>query len=115
MIDSLISFQKKIEQEISDNTIDISAKKYQFEQNLKNLQHEREMHLYVTLTVGLAALISCFVTIFKPMLPLFILDILFCGLFIAYIFHYRSLENRTQHWYELQNKLMGKKTDFAHY
>jgi len=79
-----------------------------FRQNLKNLQHERHLHLLVTLTVGLACLLASLATLFLFSLPLVVFDFLLLILFIAYLVHYRKLENTTQSWYQLADKLGQK-------
>lgn len=107
MIGDLLSIQNDIEQLIKDKPKDTSwRREYRwFNQQIKNLQHEREMHLYVTLTMGIAGLLSTFVTIFYPIiLMLALVGILFI-MFIAYLIHYRKLENTVQYWYSLQKKL----------
>ncbi|MBU0570015.1 hypothetical protein KKB40_04510, partial [Patescibacteria group bacterium] len=72
------------------------------------LKHERHMHLLVTLTIGLACLLSSLTTLFFPSVALFIFDFaLFC-LLIAYLVHYRKLENTTQGWYQIADKLAKK-------
>ena len=95
------------------NTI-LSAKAYQtnWRQVLENhkdmidkIQHERLIHLLVTIFVGTIMSASAFITIVtqKPDLLIFCIPLLF--LFIGYIFHYRYLENTTQDWYLLEEKI----------
>jgi len=79
-----------------------------FEHLLSHLQHERLIHLLVTLTVGLATLISTLVTLSHPLLPLIVLDAILGTLFLAYIIHYRRLENSTQSCYPLLTCLQIK-------
>ena len=92
----------------------LSAKPYHTDwkrvlENHKNMiakiQHERLIHLLVTIFVGTIMSASAFVIIVtqKPDLLIFGIPLLF--LFIGYLFHYRFLENTTQSWYELEEEI----------
>jgi len=72
---------------------------------LARIQHERLMHLLVMMFVGIIMSCSVFFTIVttKPDLLIFGIPLFF--LFIAYIFHYRFLENTTQNWYLLEDQI----------
>ena len=72
---------------------------------LARIQHERLIHLLVMIFVGIIMSCSVFFTIvtMKPDLLIFGIPLLF--LFIAYIFHYRFLENTTQNWYLLEDQI----------
>jgi hypothetical protein len=110
MLETLFENHKELEKLLADNPPDTDWKREMkfFKTNLKQLQLERIIHLMVTLTVGLATLLSCFVTMIYQMFPLFILDGILMVLFIAYILHYRKLENMAQSWYPLLNALKKK-------
>lgn len=75
---------------------------------LLNMQFERLIHLIVTMTVGIATLISCLATIISQNNLLLIVDVVLIVLFFFYILHYRKLENTTQNWYSNLEKI-GKK------
>lgn len=69
------------------------------------IQHERLIHLLVTIFVGLVMSASAF-TIFITKSPeILLLCIPLVILFMAYLFHYRFLENTTQGWYLLEEKI----------
>lgn len=72
------------------------------------IQHERLIHLLVTIFVGISMLLCFLTTIITQKFYLLLLDIPLFFLFIGYIFHYRYLENTTQTWYELQNLIEKK-------
>ncbi|OGK64531.1 hypothetical protein A2209_02430 [Candidatus Roizmanbacteria bacterium RIFOXYA1_FULL_41_12] len=78
--------------------------------NLKfvHFQQERLIHLLVTLTVGLACLLSCLTTLFYPLAPLYMLDAILMALFWAYLNYYRRLENTAQSWYQTLDDLQKK-------
>lgn len=75
---------------------------------LYHLQRERLIHLLVTITVTIITIIVCFALLLRPTLLLGILTLLLICLLIPYIFHYRKLENTTQRWYSLTNRLESK-------
>ena len=72
-------------------------------------QHERLIHLIVTLAFALFFLLCFLFTVKNPSIGLFILDFLFLLLLIPYIIHYYYLENITQKLYVQYDKLQEKK------
>jgi cobalamin biosynthesis protein CobD/CbiB len=107
MLTQILSTQKTLTKLIAKNSpqTNWSIEIAHFNLLLSCLQHERLIHLLVTLTVGLATLISYFVTLFHPLLTLYLLDFILSLLFVVYIFHYRRLENTTQNCYPLLEEL----------
>ena len=107
MLKNIITYQEKIEQLIKDNSgrVDWGKEQQYFQIMIKNQQHERLVHLLVTLTVGLAGLISCFAFMAFPKIPLIVLCLILLPLFLAYIIHYRKLENHTQDCYKTLEKI----------
>ena len=75
---------------------------------IKIIQHERLIHLLVTIFVGITFSLFCVTTIITGNLMLGLLDFLLLFLFLGYIFHYRFLENTTQSWYALTDKIKEK-------
>jgi hypothetical protein len=71
-------------------------------------QHERLIHLLVTLFFGLALLISVFFTLVYPKIVMFGLDLLLIILLIPYLFHYRQLENGVQRLYKQTDEVWEK-------
>jgi hypothetical protein len=69
------------------------------------MQHERLVHLIVTLAVCLFALLALGMTLFRPILPLVALSALLLILAVAYLIHYYRLENRVQRWYDLSHRI----------
>jgi len=110
MYKNLLEIQKRTEQIVKENKSDTDWREEisYFQLELSHLNQERLIHLIVTLTVGVVGIASVFVTIFRPSLPLFVLDIIFMGLFAAYIFHYKRLEDTAQYWYEIIHRLKDK-------
>jgi Na+/alanine symporter len=73
------------------------------------LQHERLIHLIVTLAFGLFLLITVlFIAAFHILLLLPLAGLLFI-MFIPYIIHYYHLENGVQRLYNQYNKIEERK------
>jgi cell division protein FtsW (lipid II flippase) len=69
------------------------------------IQHERLVHLLVTLAFGCFFLISVlFAAVFEK-LGILALSFLFLVLLVPYIIHYYKLENGIQRWYGLYNDI----------
>lgn len=72
------------------------------------MQHERLVHLIVTLFVCLFMLLSWGFAIIKPSIPAITLAVLLLILSLAYIIHYYRLENNVQKWYSLSGEIKGR-------
>ena len=72
------------------------------------MQHERMIHLIVTMFVGLFMVLTILFVTLHPTVPLGVLALVLLGLFSAYIVHYFRLENGVQRWYLLANRLDEK-------
>jgi len=106
MLNDLHKYQQWIETEL---TKPIKEELWEYhKEKIREFQHERLIHLLVTLTVGMALLLSVFATflIHKPML--YIIDGIFFLLFIPYLFHYRGLENGVQRLYKITDTIYRK-------
>jgi len=79
-------------------------------EKLANLQHERLIHLIVTMTVSICTVIFTSVTIFVPQPAFLIVDLMLAILLVAYLGYYRKLENTTQKWYGLTDRIKSKIT-----
>jgi len=75
---------------------------------ISHIQHERLIHLLVTIFVGIVMSIGSFITIVTQKIELLIFCIPLLILFIAYLLHYRFLENTTQRWYLLEENIQSK-------
>jgi hypothetical protein len=72
---------------------------------IAKIQHERLIHLLVTIFVGTIMSASAFIIIITKQSDLVIFFISLTCLFIGYLFHYRFLENTTQNWYLLEEEI----------
>lgn len=69
-------------------------------------QHERLVHLIVTITFALLTMLAILGTMIEPQPALFMLILLLIVLLIPYIRHYYILENGVQKLYRYYDKLM---------
>lgn len=69
------------------------------------MQHERLVHLLVTLAFGVALLAALAMALAAPALPVHVLAGLLLLLFIPYVGHYFFLENTVQRWYGLADEI----------
>ena len=80
---------------------------------MQNFQHERLIHLIVTLffcglaliTLGLSCWFFCIANWNWTVIPFILVDLLLIGLSIAYVAHYYFLENHIQKLYKYTKKL----------
>ena len=75
---------------------------------IRFMQHERLIHLLVTLFFGLNFILITMFLWVNPALVLLVADFLLIILLIPYIFHYFKLENGVQKLYQL-NQLIRKR------
>lgn len=109
MIDFLNQYLKEIDRKIKD------GKSQDWEEILKNhretvefIQHERLIHLLVTLTVAVLFVVSMMFSLIYQFEVLFLVDFLLLVLLVPYIFHYFRLENGVQKMYWI-DKLIEEK------
>lgn len=73
-------------------------------------QHERLIHLIVTLTYGFTTVLSMILCVGFDNIIIFIVPILLLFLLIPYIMHYFKLENSVQYLYKQYEKMINKRT-----
>lgn len=76
------------------------------------MQHERLIHLMVTIAFGLFLLVTMLIAFINPAIPVIILMGLFFVLLLPYIIHYYFLENTIQNWYRLTDEIERKQITF---
>lgn len=74
-------------------------------------QHERLVHLLVTLLFAVMFVSTTLFFTVRPTLPVFVLDLLFLVLLVPYIRHYYILENGVQRLYFLYDRLRERLPD----
>ena len=72
------------------------------------LQHERLVHLLVTLFFGLSALLTLLFLVLHPQPLVGVLLLLLLVLLVPYLVHYYRLENGVQRWYHLANEIEAR-------
>jgi uncharacterized membrane protein len=86
-------------------------KKYHKTQ-IEFIQHERLIHLMVTLAFSFFLIISLIVTAVYSHLEMALLDLILTIVLIFYVIHYYKLENGVQRLYDLANDIEKRYTDF---
>lgn len=71
-------------------------------------QHERLVHMFITLFFGLLFFLSVSFTMMIPNYVFLACDVIFLGLIIAYVIHYFRLENGVQRLYRLNTEIEKK-------
>ena len=109
MTDFLNQYLREIDKKIKDN------KNQNWKVVIKNhremigfIQHERLIHLLVTLAVAILFMVSMMFSLVYQFVFLFLVDFLLLVLLIPYIFHYFKLENGVQKMYWI-DKLIEEK------
>ncbi|MDQ2087869.1 hypothetical protein RBH29_15670 [Herbivorax sp. ANBcel31] len=104
----MVKYMKKHEKLISESLKeqrDLDFLKKYHKNQIEIIQHERLIHLLVTLFFGLFFLLSVlFAVVFEKMI-LLSLSAVFLILLIPYVFHYYKLENGVQKWYKIYNEI----------
>jgi cell division protein FtsW (lipid II flippase) len=72
------------------------------------MQHERLIHLIVTLFVCLFTLLAFGFAAIQTSWPALLLSVVFLLLALAYLIHYFRLENGVQRWYGLSHQIKQK-------
>ncbi len=72
------------------------------------MQHERLIHLLVTLAVCAFLLLVLGFAIVQPIWPAWAISALLLILVVGYLVHYFRLENGVQRWYEVANDMEAR-------
>jgi hypothetical protein len=104
--------KEKLLSDENDQNWGVIKKKH--EQIIGYMQHERLIHLFVTLAFGLFLLISTVIVTVKPSHQSIALMSLFFLMLIPYIAHYFFLENTIQRWYTLMDDIEKRMEHNAH-
>ena len=104
----LVSYRKRIDTLIgdADTQVDWNAIIEEHLVQVSFFQHERLVHLLVTLAFALMTLGSAVAAIVAPQIPTVALMMLLLVLLVPYIVHYYILENETQKLYAQFDRLV---------
>lgn len=75
-------------------------------QHISFFQHERLVHLIVTMTVAILTLLSMGIAVMTQIMTLFLLTGILVVLLIPYILHYYLLENEVQKMYVQYDRML---------
>lgn len=113
MGDRIEAYYNKVEDMLSNPPENIDYD-YEIEEHLNQINffmHERLIHLIVTVTFAILAVMSILYTISNPSIPMFGLVILFFALLIPYIKHYYLLENTVQKMYMQYDDMVSRRKE----
>lgn len=107
MIESLETWTGEIELILrgGDKKVDWKRVVEDHRETIKFFQHERLVHLLVTLAVAMMFLVTTMFSLFYQSMILWVVDFLLLVLLVPYIWHYFRLENGVQKLYGLDRKL----------
>ena len=102
---SITDYVKEIDTKIEKN-IDLNNLKDEHLIKIGFYQHERLIHLLVTLFYGLFMLLSIVMAYFNPLA--IIIMLIFMVFLIFYVKHYFFLENNVQYMYKQYDRIVEK-------
>lgn len=106
MVDYMKKHEKYVVEALEkDEDIDWAWLKDYHKTQIEYIQHERLIHLLVTLTFGLLFVITIMFAVCFEKIVILPVSLLLLVLLVPYIGHYFKLENGVQRWYGLYNKL----------
>ncbi len=97
-----------IEEKLSDKKTDYHVLRNYLLTKIGFYQHERLIHLLVTMLVSLITVIILIGCLMISNLALLILLIIFIVLLIPYMLHYYFLENKVQFLYKLYDEIQDR-------
>lgn len=95
MKNELLEYISQTEQLVQGESV-TKEQLYSLLVNIKFFQHERLVHLLVTLAFAIMTIVTLAMALITVQLPLIILFLLFLALTVPYVFHYYRLENGVQ-------------------
>lgn len=97
-------------QALKDSSTDLNWLSTYHQTQILLMQHERLVHLLITLFFTFLFLCSSISTFCAPMPLLFLLDLILLITLLFYIRHYYRLENGLARWYEIYTELENLKS-----
>lgn len=100
--------QKFMDEEMDKCSLDeLQDECVEFDAKLSHFQHERLIHLIVTVLFALMGIISIYVMAVTVNVTAIILSVLFLVLLVPYVMHYYFLENSVQKMYRMRDVLIS--------
>ena len=78
----------------------------EFEIKISYFQHERLIHLIVTVLFAVLEIMAISVCLISPQLAAVVFSIMFLVLLVPYVMHYYLLENSVQEMYKMRDKIV---------
>jgi len=104
----LLAYIEEVEGKLQEDSCDWRALREEYFRKISFFQHERLIHLIVTVTFALLGMLSLVVFVFTGERLLGILLGLLIVLLVPYIFHYYALENGVQRMYEQYDEIVER-------
>lgn len=108
----IIGYRNHVDEILSDNK---SRTNRQWQEILEEhlvqigfFQHERLIHLIVTVTFAIMTVLSLFAPLLSGVCSLYAFTLMLLVLLIPYVFHYYTLENETQKMYAQYNEILKR-------
>ena len=110
MKNRILNYRNRIDQLLENSSSDTDWEEVLKEHliQISFFQHERLIHLIVTVTFALLAIISLFIALLFPQIFTYLLFLAVMALLIPYIGHYYLLENETQKMYRQYDEILKK-------
>lgn len=105
----LLSYMDYVEKELEKEQLDIDEFRKELLIQIQFFQHERFIHLIVTVTFAILLMMNFGIFLVTGMLSVLALAALILVLLVPYIKHYYLLENGVQKLYTFYDKTLGKK------
>ena len=81
----------------------------EFEIKISYFQHERLIHLIVTVLFAVLEIMAISVCLISPQLAAVVFSVMFLILLVPYVMHYYFLENSVQKMYKMRDKIVTAK------
>lgn len=104
----ILSYRRRIDELLQQENADWNQILEEHLTQISFFQHERLVHLIVTVTFAILEMLSLAVTVLAFSPTLMVLDVLFMILLIPYVRHYYILENETLKMYGQYDELLMK-------
>ena len=104
----ITTYMKSVEAALEDENTDWQALKREHLVQIEFIQHERLIHLIVTVMCCLLLFIGLCVFFISGLMPFLIVDGLLLILDFCYLIYYCFIENSTQKLYRLYNRICVK-------
>ena len=111
VLETMNAVQKYIDEEMKDAPVEKTKEMLsEFETKISYFQHERLIHLMVTLAFATWLLFEIYCLFVLPsefLIAGILLVLIFFGLSVGYVMHYYFLENSVQKMYHMRDEIRG--------